>query len=504
VATKDQVRDRAGAVGIRRIRPATAIIALAVAVRVPLVFLPITYRNDIWRQADTASIAHNFLTDPNILLPSIDWGGSGPGYVESEFPVYTWTVSLLYRLLGEHVWIGRAVSLVAFTVALSLFWRLAHRLLSPRAAVLALGFFALCPLLVRYSTAFMPEATTVAAYLGALVLFERWLSDRRWSSALWCGAVTALAGLAKPTALNVCLVFALVLVVRREWRRVLTLQTPVFAVVALAPVAAWLWWAARLHAVYGNTFGVISGGDSKFGNLAIWTSPGFYIGVTRIEAIWVLAVGALPLAVVGLAAAVRQAGPALIPAGVLTMIVYFFGVARYAEGDLGVQYHVFMAVYAGLAVGLGLDRLLDGGRLRALTGLVAAGVFALGGVAAYADQFRGWGGEALACGAAMQEVIPPHDLVVITSDDVADQEGTPNNYQDPTLFFHGDHRGWSVASDQDQAALAEAYRADGARWLVVGGETARDPGPALAAYLAEHTQRGPGLDRGCGIYPLDR
>ena len=39
-----------------------------------------------WRQTDTAAIARN--------LPQVDWGGSGPGYVESEFPIYTYSVAL--------------------------------------------------------------------------------------------------------------------------------------------------------------------------------------------------------------------------------------------------------------------------------------------------------------------------------------------------------------------------------------------------------------------------
>lgn len=486
-----------------RSNAAVLVIGLAVLLRVPLLAMPITYRNDIWRQADTASIAHNFLSDPNILYPRIDWGGSGPGYVESEFQLYPWTVSLLYRLFGEHVWLGRAVSLAATTVALYLFWRLAQRLLPPRPALIALTFFAICPLVLRYSTEFMPEATLLAAYLGALLLFVRWLEDRRWSTAVWCGVVTALAGLVKPTALNICLVFLAVLLLRREWRRILTLQTVAFALVALAPVAAWLWHGARLHAEYGNTFGVISGGDSKFGSIAIWTSPGFYLGVARIDLLWIFAVAAAPLAAIGLAIAVRRGVAPLVPAGAVAIAVYYLAVARYAQGDLGIQYHVFTVAYAALAVGVGTDWLLSSHRARTrMVAVVAAAGYVAGVGVAYADQFRDWGSEALACGAAMRSVIPPGDLVVITSDDVADDNGTPNNYQDPTLFFHGDRRGWSVAADQDRPALVESYRSAGARWLVVSGVAARDPGPRLAAHLTDRPQRGPGLAAGCGIYEL--
>jgi 4-amino-4-deoxy-L-arabinose transferase-like glycosyltransferase len=495
-------------VRLAREHGALLIVALGLLLRLPLVFLPITYREDIWRQADTASIARNFVLHPDLFYPQINWGGSGPGYVESELQLFPWVVSLLYRVFGEHVWLGRAVSLVLSGVALWLFWRLAERLLDRRPALIALAFFALCPLVLRYSTAFMPEATMLAAYVGGLLLFDRWLEDRRWVTALSCGVVTALAALVKPTALNVLLVFALVLVLRREWRRLVTPQAIVFALIVVVPVAAWLWHGAVLHAEYGNTFGVISGGDSKFGNLAIWLSPRFYLGIAGIDVLWTLAVGALPLAAIGLVVAARR-GITLVVAGAIGIVVYYFGVARYAEGALGIQYHLFTTVYAALAVGIGFEWLLtrpDEGRLRRracrVIAAVCVAVVAVGTVVAEADQFRSWGQESLACGAAMRQVIPAGDLVVITSDDVANDNGTPNNFQNPTLFFHGDRKGWSVAADQDQPEFIDQYRTDGARWLVVNGSTAAQPGPQLSAFLDSHRQVGPGLADGCGIYPL--
>lgn len=48
-----------------------------------------------WRQTDTAAIARNFYEHGyRFHLPQVDWGGSGPGYVESEFPIYTYSVAL--------------------------------------------------------------------------------------------------------------------------------------------------------------------------------------------------------------------------------------------------------------------------------------------------------------------------------------------------------------------------------------------------------------------------
>ncbi len=492
-----------------RTYPAVLIVGLGVLLRLPLVALPLTYREDIWRQSDTASIAHNFLTNSNILFPAINWGGAGPGYVESEFPLYPWVVSRLYVVFGEHVWLGRLVSLLCSAVAIWLFWRLAERILPRRASWIALIFFVFCPLYLRYSIAFMPEATTMAASVGALLYFDRWLADRTWRSAMACAVLTMLAALVKPTALYVCLTFAVLLILRREWRRILSAQVLVFAAVVLIPVAAWLWHGVQLHEQYGNTFGVISGGDSKFGSLTYWTSPQFYVGVVRIDLLWIFSVVGVPFAVFGVVAAVRRQVALLIPAGAIATAVYYFAVARYAEGNLGLQYHVFATIYAALAVGLGLDVALDWMRKqevpwrRSLTAGVAVGVlgFAGGAAFAYVDQFRPRAEETLACGAVMRQVIPTADLIVVTSDSAALDGGTANNYQDPTLFFFGDRRGWSVPIDQDQGALAAKYRGQGARWIVVT-QASYAADDALRLFVTPLAQVGPGTSENCGIYPM--
>lgn len=484
------------------------ILALAVVARIPDIFRPITYRNDIWRQSDTASIARNFIGDPNIFFPRINWGGAGPGYVESEFQLYPWLVSRLYMVFGEHVWLGRAVSLVFATLAMWFLWKVAERLLPRRAALIALAFFVVCPLFLRYSTAFMPEATTMAAYTAALWFFLRWLDDRRWSSACACAAATAVAALVKPTALHIAVTFAVVLLVRREWRRAFSLQALAFGAIALVPVALWLRHGVALHDQYGNTFGVISGGDSKFGNLSYWTSPAFYFGTARIDLIWIFAVGALPFALIGLVAACRNRSVPLILAGAVATAIYDLGVARYVQGDLGIQYHVFATTYAALAVGLGAHMVVEyvaGRRKRwRLVGAVASAsalVFVAGSIVGYGDQLRVYGTDALGCGAVIRTTVPASDLVVVASTDVAFDNGVPNNYQDPTLFYYGDRHGWSLAADQDAPTLVASYQGSGARWLIATPAAAAE-NPSIATLLAQEGLVSSGGGEDCAIYRL--
>ncbi len=71
-----------------------------------------------WRQADTQTIALNFVeSGTNILWPQIAWGGSGPGYVETELQLYPRILSLIMRVYGPSEWAGQLVSLLAIVTA---------------------------------------------------------------------------------------------------------------------------------------------------------------------------------------------------------------------------------------------------------------------------------------------------------------------------------------------------------------------------------------------------
>ena len=63
-----------------------------------------------WRQTDVAMIAENFYSSGfNILYPQVNWAGSNPGHVGTEFQLVAFIASLVYLLLGVQPWIGRSV-----------------------------------------------------------------------------------------------------------------------------------------------------------------------------------------------------------------------------------------------------------------------------------------------------------------------------------------------------------------------------------------------------------
>src|SRR5690349_4945339 len=104
---------RVPAFEFRRLAPALALALLALALRCYSLRTPLLDYHS-WRQADTAAIARNYTANGyRLLYPQVDWGGQTPGYVEGEFPLYTYTLALLYGIFGVREWIGRLITALA-------------------------------------------------------------------------------------------------------------------------------------------------------------------------------------------------------------------------------------------------------------------------------------------------------------------------------------------------------------------------------------------------------
>lgn len=443
--------------------------------------------SDAWRQADTATIARNFLETPWILWPRIDWAAPGPGYVEAEFQLYPFTVSLLYRLFGENPIYGQLLSVGLSAMSLLVFHRIARRFLTDGPALVAVALLALSPIMFRYSGAFMPEATVLLFYLLALERFLTFLDDRRWSTALLAGTCTALAILVKPTSIHLGLVFLILLVSRDGWRSLGARKPLAIATVALLPACAYYAHAVRIHATYGNTFGVISGGDSKWGSLTLWASLRFWENLGAIDAAWMTGpVGAI-LAVYALVAA-RTAGlRTMALAWGLSLVLYYCIVGRYAgEPTRGVQYHIYAAPFFALLTACGLDllrrRAADKPLLLALTAVAVFGFqIAIDGVIATRPRRTAY---MRAAGLKLEELSKPGDVVVVLSEAPAVEGAIPNNYEQPNLFFHARRRGRVLASDQQNAhALGEILGTD-ARWFVNYPELNEQAEPSFGEALA--------------------
>lgn len=336
-----------------------------------------------WRQADTAAMARNFHENGyRFLYPQVDWGGSGPGYVECELPAFPYAVALAYGLFGTwEVW-GRLFAALLSTLTAYLLYRLARGAYGDERGALAGAFvFAVLPLSVYYGRAFMPEAAMLCASVAALHAFDRWTAtgSRRWY--LLAAAATASACLLKLPCLYLGL--PLLYLAWRSWGGALVrrLDLWLFLALVLAPVALWY---AHAHALYrdgGVTFGIWEYGTDKWGNWRLVASGDFWNGVLlRSLAERHLTWPGVPLALAGLLLprVGRRAG--LVDWWLLALGVYLIVVAR---GNYIHEYYQLpwippLSIAMGRAIGAafapGRGRVVRAGAATALL----AGVLVLG------------------------------------------------------------------------------------------------------------------------------
>lgn len=464
-----------------------ALIGLVLLIRVAYLDPDMTAQ-DSWRQTDTATIAENFLEQPNIFRPRINWGAPGPGYVESEFQLYTYAVHLLYRIFGVNPIIGRLLSIVLIGIASLIILRLAGRCLPPWQAHLAAVLFLWIPLVFRYSRNFMPESMVLVFYLLALDAYLAFLENDRWRSLLGSGAWMALAILVKPTSIHLGLGLILLTLARGGPGLLFSRKPAVFLFVALIPPACYYLYAANLHLRYGNTFGVISGGDSKWGDVSWWTNPEFYRHLYRTEKDWILGgrAGLVALAV-GLWNSRRGKLPQLVLALAIPLLLYYLITARYAGSGRGLHYHIYAAVPACLVMAASLSGPWWGRRERLLArvGAGAAAVIlvvvATGQAGINRQTLRGASAADARfkeAGIALGDVSEPGDYAVVVSADVSVDAatGVPNNFEQPNVFYFAKRRGRALARDRLNLKDLRGTLAIGAKWFVdfpeISGETA--------------------------------
>lgn len=497
-------------------RIALFIIALGILIQIPLIFKPFTdAAGGTWRQTDTASIAYHFLVNGfRILYPQIYWGGSGPGYVEAEFQLYPFIVALLYAGFGEHLWLGRLVSFVFSTLTIITFFLFARKVLKLPATLWSLILFVFSPLFLRLGTAFMPEATVMFFYVAALYLFYRWLDEQQSLLLFLASASTALAILVKPTSSHIGLIFALLAIERYGGSIVKNWRAWLAAVICVLPGVLYYWHAHNLYSEYGNTFGLLSGGDSKLGNLYYWLSPHFYKGVAGTEVAWVFTPLAVPVFLIGFFQSLRRRQTILL-FSVITIGIYYLIVARYSGYGRGTQYHIYMIPFAALGFGAGIDWLASHKRCRlgvfgvlmaiaSIIALVAWSAHSYGGMLRSAEPE-----DLIACAKCVQKLVPADSRIIVSTtgqSEVMDIPGIPipDNYQEPMLFFYSQRYGWSLPADWLAPGKIEELRREGASYYVVFNRDLILTHPDVGDYLAASARQvGPGIESGCGIYQFE-
>jgi hypothetical protein len=314
----------------------------------------------------------------------------------------------------------------------------------------------------------MPDATALLFYLVALDQFMKFLDDDRWLSLVVSALAMALAILVKPTTVHLGLVLCILAYSRRGWRCFFGSKLLIFAAISLIPSIAYYAHAASIHLEYGNTFGVISGGDSKWGTLAWRLDPRFYRNLAFMESVWTVGPVGSVLALLGLIR-YRMTGwrVLVIPWGVVTFLYYFI-VARYAgHQGLGLHYHLFAAPLVALLTTGGFAVMFPVRRKkRWVIPTLFVLVFGYQGICNFRVLAMEQSGHLLTAGRAVAELSRPDDLILVLSEDVSQSGGVPNNFEQPNIFFHARRRGRALERDRQSREGIESTLSPEIRWFV--------------------------------------
>jgi hypothetical protein len=450
-------------------------LGFAVVVRSPDAWRPIDGSTwELWREADVGAIARSFYReDMNILRPRIDWRGDGPGLVESEFPLYPWSVAALYRVFGYHEALARVVSLVVSVLACWVFFLLAERLLPPLGWLAAIAVFAVNPLAVRLSTAVQPEPLMFLFYLAAARWFLRWIDAGRRTDYALAATFTALAILSKLPAANLGLFFAALSLQRFGWRGIARWDLWLFAILALGPAAAWYSFAYGYWTTYGNSLGMSNEAYAPIASFGFMEAlPRQIVNCARIEirAVWTLP-GAL-LALAGIPS-LRSWEGRVVLYWLLTLAVFYVVTIGTTGEDWASYYHIVSLPAACLAIGFGVVHLLSRvSRGRVGVAMAFAGVVLLSGVGllemrkTLAQIHPSYAKPIYECARRFAPLVPEGAVIVASGGEDIDQWGIRNAANAPYFFFWLDRKGFSLPDSQQHLEALEELRGRGARYFV--------------------------------------
>jgi dolichyl-phosphate-mannose-protein mannosyltransferase len=404
-----------------------------------------------WRQADTASIARNFVRERfNILYPQVDERRNlRSGYVETGLELFAFLVAAVSTVAGFHPEIGRLLSAGLFVCSELLVWTFVRRRFGPRAGLTAACLYAFgFPLALYIERAFMNEALLMCLSFLSLVATQRYLELKRTR---WLAVLVVASSLIGAIKLPYLIIWAPIVGLfleadgRHAWRR---WELWLLAVVNLGIAAAWYRHAHSLAAETGITFGMLD----KLFDASLVASPSFsWVMLTRL-ARDILG----PIGFIGVAAGVwfgvweRRWGEVL---GVGGFVAYLVLVAR--GNYIHDYYQLAVIPIAPSAATLGLLRIVDMlPRRRRTTAL--ASLLGLAALATFVRSvsFHSWydysTSEVELC--AQTRLLEPQGVLVVSVGD-----------GDPSFLFCIDRKGWLLPAYQADEAHLRAAWAEGAR-----------------------------------------
>lgn len=202
---------------------------------------------DIWRQADTESIARNFVDHRfNIFYPQFNYDGALPNYIQLELQITTFIIAILYKIFGTHMFLARLVPTLMFMFSVYYLFKLMREIYSTRMAWLVSFIYAVLPITLFYSRAIMPESAVLLFFNGAFYYFYMWYKYNDKPYLFLSAIFTALAISQKTPAVFIGIAMIFICIDKYGMRFLKKWELWLFGIIALLPPLIYTKWSGMV------------------------------------------------------------------------------------------------------------------------------------------------------------------------------------------------------------------------------------------------------------------
>jgi len=409
-----------------------------------------------WREADTAAMARNYYENGfRFVYPQIDWGGRSPGYVECEFPIYPYVVSLLYKLTGGvHEWIGRLLSVLFSLTAAYYLYLLVRKYVDSATAVWSCFFFLIVPMNLLFGRRFQAESLLLMSSILGVYFFSEWLAKEKWRYFLLSSFFITLAILVKIPSLFLGLPLLYLAWLKFKSKLLLQYSIWLYVFLVVVPVAVWYTHAHQIFLQSGLTFGIWQYGTDKWGNWGLPLSWAFWNRMLQSITVIHFAVFGFVLFIIGLFLPRKSPEERLFDFWILAVMVFFVIVAKgnYVHSYYQLPFMIPAVVYAGKTCGRFWDKKILTNKKTALLFLFLLGTL-ITGLWRYLGNLRNEERELGRIHPLIEETrtrIPEKALVISFGSN------------DPSLLYLSHRKGWVANPNEiSESLFAERIRLGG-------------------------------------------
>jgi 4-amino-4-deoxy-L-arabinose transferase-like glycosyltransferase len=418
-----------------------------------------------WRQSDTASIARNFHENGyNILYPQINWGGTGTGYVESEFHIYPFIVALLYRVFGQHDFLGRVVSLIFSILTVYGLYLLVRRYINEETALWSALIYTILPLNIFYGRAFMPEATMLMCSVYSIYFFSRWLDEEKTKYFLFTLIFTTLAILIKLPTMYLGLPMLYLAFQKHRFGLFKNYRIYMLVVLIFLPVVLWYHHAHQLFLNGGSSFGIWTYGQDKWGTFTLLFDPAWYNDIFfKSIAERHLTYPGFILMLFGLFIKREHKSEKLFDVWLIAILLYIFIAAQahraqeYYTLPFDIAASVFIAKFLAKYIPMSsITKTFSAHRLKATFAVICVVLICILSYLRVARFLNGesMGSAVLKIGSDMKSLSNINDKVISVSSG------------NPSLLYHAHRTGWTVYPVQIDSVFLNKKKHEGAKWII--------------------------------------